>query len=124
MSSENPFKTPKEDPAAATSARSFSKTLGTGIVLVGLAVIAYGAVAFWLIQSLPPNGGGNGRLPSLYVMGLGIVVAVVGLVARDLRVGRKAKQPSGETRKGIPTGYGILFLLAILVIFFLVVSQL
>ncbi|MBN1911213.1 MAG: hypothetical protein JW818_15820 [Pirellulales bacterium] len=124
MSSDNPFKTPKEDSSSSTPSRRPSNVLGTGILLVGLSVVAYGAVAFWLIQSLPPNGGGNGRLPSLYVMGVGIVVAVVGLIARDFRVGRKAKGSTSEARKGIPTVYGIIGLLAILIIFFLVVYQL
>ncbi|MBA4032098.1 MAG: hypothetical protein C0478_14575 [Planctomyces sp.] len=104
--------------------RRASKGIGTAILLVGLMALAYGAIAFWLIKSLPPNGGANGRLPSLYIMGVGVVVAVIGLIVRDLRSNSKKNEPAGEASKGIPTRYGLLLLLGIVVMFFVVVSQL
>jgi hypothetical protein len=94
---------------------------GMAILGAGLAILAYGAVGFWLINTLPPNGGANGRLPSLYVMGAGMVVAVVGLVVRDIRAGGESQEGA---RRGIPASYGILGLLAILIILFLVISRL
>ena len=52
--------------------------------MVGIAALAYGAVAFWLVQSQPTNSA-DSRLPSLYLMGGVILVAVIGLVLRDFR---------------------------------------
>ena len=90
------------------------------VLATGLVVLAYGAVGFWIINTLPPNGGASGRLPSLYVMGAGIVLSVVGLVARDFRDGRISQ----EDTQGIPASYGILGLVAILIILFFVISSL
>jgi hypothetical protein len=108
----------------SNSIRCASKAIGTVILLVGLTVLVYGAVAFWLINSLPPNGGASGRLPSLYVMGAGMVVALTGLVVRDLGGRNKKDKPAGEVNKVIPTRYGLLLILGIVIIFFVVVSQL
>ena len=91
------------------------------MLTAGLGLLAYGAIAFWLIQTLPPNGPGRGRLPSVYVMGAGIVIAFLGLIVRDLRIRRKTKDASP---KGISTSFGILILLGMVIIFILVVSLL
>jgi len=124
MNADNPYEAPKDKAAAPTPTRHVSKMIGTGVLVAGLAILAYGAIAFWLINVLPPNGGANGRLPSLYVMGAGILVAVVGLVARDLHLGGKDNRSTRVSRKGIPASYGILVLLAIVIILFLVISRL
>ena len=124
MNADNPYEAPKDEVAARTPTRSVSRMIGTGVLVAGLAILAYGATAFWLINALPPNGGANGRLPSLYVMGAGISIAVVGLVARDLRLGRKDYQSTRVSRKGIPASYGILVLLAIVIILFFLISRL
>jgi hypothetical protein len=124
MNADNPYEAPEDTVAGSTPARHVSKIIGTCVLVAGSAILAYGATAFWLIKTLPPNGGANGRLPSLYVMGAGIVVAVLGLVARDLRVSRKEDRSAGVSRNGIPASYGILILLAIMIIFFVVVSRL
>ena len=104
--------------------RGVSRKIGTAILVLGLLILTYGAVGFWLINTLPPNGGAYGRLPSLYVTGVGIVVSVVGLAARGLRFGREDNRSSEGSRKGIPTIYGILGLVAILIILVFVISRL
>jgi hypothetical protein len=104
--------------------RRVSKILGTTILLAGLTILGYGAIAFWLIKSLPPNGGTTGRLPSLYVMGGGIVAVLIGLALRDLRLGKKPPHSATAQKKGIPAAYGVVLLVTILVIFFAVISQL
>ena len=124
MNPDNPYEAPNKMSSTTSQRRRILIAIGTGILLFGLAVLAYGATAFWLINSLPPNGGANGRLPSLYVMGIGIVVAVIGLIARDLRVGNKGNASADVASKEIPTSYGILFFIVILIIFFVVVSRL
>jgi len=60
---------------------------------MGVATSAYGAVAFWILHSLPPNGGGSGRLPSLYVLVGGMAAMLLGLVIRDLRLRPADKSP-------------------------------
>jgi hypothetical protein len=57
-------------------------------------------------------------------MGVGIAVAVIGLVVRDLRARSKKNEPTGEAGKAIPARYGLLLVLGIVIIFFVVVSQL
>jgi hypothetical protein len=104
--------------------RSVTRSIGTGLFLTGLAILAYGAIAFWLIKSLPPNGGPTGRLPSLYIMGGGIVAVLAGLALRDLRTRDKNLGSTEGATKGIPTSVGMLILAMILVLFFVVVSQL
>ena len=81
------------------------KKYGTAILGAGIAVLAYGAVGFWIIKTLPPNGGPTGRLPSLYAMGGGILITIAGLVMRDYRGGSKSQE---GVRGKIPTSYGIL----------------
>ncbi|MEM8782298.1 MAG: hypothetical protein AAGE65_05505 [Planctomycetota bacterium] len=63
-----------------------TKTVFTGLLLVSLLVAAYGCVAFFLMNDLPPNGGPQGRLPSLYVMLGGIGGMLVGTVGRNLKI--------------------------------------
>ncbi len=63
------------------------RMIGTVILLIGLAVTAYGAVAFFLVQSLPPNGGPNGRLPSVYILFGGMAGMFLGMVVRGLGLG-------------------------------------
>jgi uncharacterized membrane protein len=98
--------------------------VGTGILILGLLVLAYGAVAFWLINSLPPNGGAQGRLPSLYVMGGGIVGVLIGLAMRVQRSERGSSAAPRGAGDHIPTRYGIALLVGIVIVFILVVAQL
>ncbi|AMV34945.1 hypothetical protein VN12_22655 [Pirellula sp. SH-Sr6A] len=104
--------------------RSATRSIGTGLFLTGLAILAYGAIAFWIIKSLPPNGGPTGRLPSLYVIGVGIVAVLAGLAVRDLRTRHKNSVSTEGEKKSIPTSVGLLILALMLVLFFVVVSQL
>jgi hypothetical protein len=121
----NPYATPTaSDPKPPDSNRRIARGIGTAILAAGLVVLAYGAVAFWLVQSLPPNGGASGRLPSLYVMGVGILGAIIGMVVRDVRLAGPARQPDGSSRKGVPTSVGILILLAIVIAAIVVIAQL
>jgi peptidoglycan/LPS O-acetylase OafA/YrhL len=116
MNTDNPYEPPSDLPTASTQTRATAKVVGTVILLVGLAVLVYGAIAFWIVPSLPPNNISNGRLPSLYVMGLGILVAVVGLVARDLRSCRTRNGVSNQAKKEIPSSYGILLVIAVFIL--------
>jgi len=97
--------------------------IGSVVFLTGLTVLTYGAIALWLIQSLPPNGGPSGRLPSLYVMGTGIVAVLIGLAVRDLRLGKKETDSAKPATKSIPASWGILILVLIIAIFVVLVSQ-
>ena len=123
MSDSNPYASPTEGKAATKSGSGWNK-VGTAVLVVGLATLAYGAVAFWIVQSLPPNGGASGRLPSLYVMGAGIALSLLGLTALGFRWSGK-ENPTGDTpRKAIPTSVGILVLLAIIIAVIVAISQL
>lgn len=64
------------------------RTIGTVILIAGGVLTAYAAIAFWLLKSLPPDGGHQGRLPSLYLLFTGFAVMLVGLVVLDFRVGK------------------------------------
>ncbi len=97
---------------------------GKFVLVIGGLILAYAAAAFWLFNELPPNDAIHGRLPSLYLMGAGIVIVVVGLIASDQRVNRRDKSPNEGSRKVIPTSYGIIGLVAILIILFFVISLL
>ncbi|GIW96263.1 MAG: hypothetical protein KatS3mg110_4304 [Pirellulaceae bacterium] len=99
--------------------RQLIRRVGTVVLIVGAVVLSYGAVGYWIIPSLPPNGGAYGRLPSVYVMGVGMVGALLGLVLRGMW--GRAPVKSGSSVSPL---IGIALLLAILVIFFFVVSRL
>lgn len=132
---ENPYQTPSSDPQAPNPPhQSSSKTgnssgmgavakIGAGVLILGLMVLAYGAVGFWLINNLPPNGGAQGRLPSLYVMGIGIVLSTIGLSIRGFRLSQNDNEASRGASKGVPSSVGILILIAILVVAGFVISQ-
>ena len=64
-----------------------SGKLGTGILLFGVVVLAYGAFAFFVNNNLPPNGAAQGRLPSLYLLFAGMAAMLVGTILRGLRRG-------------------------------------
>jgi hypothetical protein len=115
--SGNPYESPSSDLSAQRpSGQGSFNAIGTAILIAGLAVLIYGAVAFWIIPSLPPNDA-TSRLPSLYVMSAGIVTALVGLTFKGLQ--------GKPTKKGaIPTSIGIIVLLAIVIAFFVAVSRL
>lgn len=84
--SEQPFKSPQVDPAAPPpSGRSLRAVVGLSIFLIGLAVLAYGAVAFWLLRMLPPNTPSS-RLPSLYILFAGMGITLFGQTLRSLRL--------------------------------------
>lgn len=119
MSEEKPYQAPSQPEQSS----SLGQNLGSGVFFAGLAVLAYGAVAFWLITSLPPNGGASGRLPSLYVMGAGIAVLVIGMVIKSATA-PKGSPESGAATKTIPTSYGLLLILGIIAVAFAYISQL
>lgn len=122
MNSDNPYETPSEIASEGPPGRRTPKTFGTIILLFGLAILGYGAIAFWLINSLPPNGPRNGRLPSVYVMGAGIVITLIGLTIRGLPGGKKDSEE--KKVKGIRTTYGVLILVGMAIVFILLISQL
>ncbi|MDZ7618795.1 MAG: hypothetical protein U1E05_17455, partial [Patescibacteria group bacterium] len=79
----------------------------------------YGAVACFLI-SLPLTGLLGGRLPSIYIMGAGGILSVVGFAMRDLRIDAR----SGSAPKGVSSGFGILILVAIAIGMFVWIARL
>jgi hypothetical protein len=99
------------------------KTPGGAILALGLLVLVYGIVACWRVPSLPPNGGPRGRLPSLYMIGVGIVITIAGLAARG-GSRRGGSDPAAPAPRGIPAASGIVILLAILGGLFFLVSRL
>lgn len=123
MCSDNSRNVSVNDSQASTSCRYVLRRIGTAVLVAGLAVLAYGAVAFWLINNLPPNGGAWGRLPSVYVMGVGMVVALFGLTAREFRFRRKVDSSGKVTCRGIPTWLGVLVFLVIAALLVFVISR-
>jgi hypothetical protein len=63
-----------------------TRKFGNGILLISAIVAVYGALAFFLITSLPPNGEAYGRLPSLYILFGGISGMLVGIAFGGLRL--------------------------------------
>ncbi|MEM6391814.1 MAG: hypothetical protein AAF797_03490 [Planctomycetota bacterium] len=61
------------------------KFVFTAVLVTGALATVYGALAFFVLQALPPNGSGS-RLPSLYVMFTGMGVMLVGAVGRNFRL--------------------------------------
>ena len=96
----NPYATPTAGDQRPQDRKGHrvARAIGTAILAAGLVVLTYGAVAFWLIKSLPPNGGSSGRLPSLYVIGAGIIAAIIGMAVRDLRWAGRAKKHDRSNR--------------------------
>ncbi len=119
----NPYAAPSAPDESPPSGerRRVARAIGTAILAAGLVVLTYGAVAFWVIRSLPPNGGPSGRLPSLYVMGVGILAVIIGLAVRGSRSARQAEEPDGP--KTIPTSMGILVLLAMVIAAIVAISR-
>jgi hypothetical protein len=78
MTAENPYKSPESATKTTTSRSGIAAKLGTAMLVIGLAALAYGAFTFWIMPSLPPNTAWSGRLPSLYCMGAGIFAALIG----------------------------------------------
>jgi hypothetical protein len=97
--------------------------IGTAILAAGLALLSYGAAGFWLINALPPNGGIYGRLPSIYVICAGSVIAVAGLSMRGLRFGKRGDLPGSGSSKRIPAAYGIVVLVALVAALFIAILR-
>lgn len=124
MNSPNPYETTDRATAAPVPKRRLSRLVGAIVLAVGLIVLAYGVTAFWLLTSLPPNGGAYGRLPSLYLMLGGIVTTLIGLATRP-SAGRPANYDSSSGAfPSIRSRYGLLLILLIIIILFGVVSRL
>lgn len=123
MNANNPYESSETPAEHSSPPRPLRKTAGTAILIIGLMILAYGATAFWLLNFLPPNGGPTGRLPSLYVIGVGIITAIVGLVVRDLRGGRGSRS-TNDARHGIPTSYGIMGIVVVVILLIFVISRL
>lgn len=60
--------------------------IGTTILVIGILIATYGGIAFFIVNSLPPNGGENGRLPSLYLLLGGMAAMLVGTIVRGLNI--------------------------------------
>jgi drug/metabolite transporter (DMT)-like permease len=58
---------------------------GNLVFAVGSILTIYAALAFFLLQSLPPNTPAS-RLPSLYLLFTGMVILLVGAVARNFKL--------------------------------------
>lgn len=123
MNSNNPYESPTPAPSPPSPTSKKLRLLATCVMVLSLALLAYGAVGFWLVPSLPPNGGVNGRLPSVYVMGVGILATMVGLVLRSLASPTAAEDSSG-TKKTFLSRYGLVLLIVIMIVVGFVISRL
>ena len=89
----NPYASPESasDPHTAPppAKGSVRRQLGSVIFALGLLTTLYGATAFWLVKTLPPNGGPSGRLPSLYLLAVGMGAMLLGLAIRNLQVKKR-----------------------------------
>src|SRR5438128_772211 len=113
----NPYESPQSEATPPRTPKTIATRIGTAILVIGLALLAYGAFTFWIMPLLPPNTAWSGRLPSLYCMGAGIFAALIGLTLNSL-------QASPGKRASVPTSLGILVLVAIVIAFFFAVSRL
>jgi CDP-diglyceride synthetase len=92
--------------------------IGKFVLAFGTVTLIYGVTAFWLLPNLPPNNPVTGRLPCLYVIGVGIVATVMGLALK----GNPKIDPNSKT-KTLSPAVGIAILLAMVGLLFVVVSQ-
>lgn len=99
------------------------RKIGTAVFAVGLLILADGAVGFWLINALPPNGGASGRLPSLYILGAGMIVTLLGLALRGIPSAWQKDPTDPASKKSIPTSYGLLLILTILLVVIFLISR-
>jgi hypothetical protein len=84
--SPNPYQAPQGNSTPPRSRAKIRTIIGLAILLAGLGVAVYGAVAFWVLQGLPPNNSSSGRLPSLYMLFGGMGLLLLGLTIRNLRL--------------------------------------
>ena len=108
---DNPYESPQAGPESRRNS-SAANNAGTTILVLGLAALAYGALAFWTMPALAPNTGWSGRLPSLYMlpnlymMGGGMLAAVAGSAMKSLAA------PQAE-KGAVPTRVGLLVIAAV-----------
>ena len=84
--SDNPYQPPEASSPAPQSGLPLRVLIGRVVLGLGIAVSAYGALAFWVMKALPPNNPIEGRLPSLYVIFAGMGAMLVGLAFRTSRM--------------------------------------
>ncbi|QDV25899.1 hypothetical protein [Aureliella helgolandensis] len=111
----NPYHPPEADTIHAVPRFQLRRKFGTGVFVIGIVTLAYGAVAFWIIPSLPPNELSTGRFNSLFVLGAGMIISLCGLAIRDTRV--KSKSGANSPGSGISTSTGLLVLLIVVIVF-------
>ena len=83
---ENPHKATDQSAGHPSRSLPIRAILGNTVCFIGAGGAAYGALAFWVFQALPPNDLISGRLPSLYLLAGGMALLLVGLTIRNLRV--------------------------------------
>lgn len=124
METNNPYESPEEDSLPSGPGRSALRDTGTGLLCLGLGLLVYGALGFWVFQTLPPNGGASGRLPSIYVMGSGILALLIGSGLRGMAGKVTGPETVGDSKPQVPTWIGVLVLLGILVTILVVIFSL
>jgi predicted amino acid racemase len=92
MNDSNPYKSPITNDSHGR-AKPLVK-IGTVVLIVGVLALGYGVLGSFVIRDLPPNVPATGRLNSIYVMGIGAIFSIVGLVLRDFRLSRGKKTPT------------------------------
>lgn len=112
---ENPYDSPRTESIHLPSRFELRRKVGTGVLVIGLGTLAYGAIAFWIIPSLPPNEFTTGRFNSLYVLGAGMIISLCGLAIRETRL--KSRPVADSPDSGISTGVGLLVLLIVVIVF-------
>ena len=125
MNTPNPYQPPDQNVSQPPSKRRVPQVIGIATLMIGLIVLGYGVVGFWLIPSLPPNGGIYGRIPSVSVMVAGMVTSLLGLMVRDFASRKLNSHSPNPTREksGIPTRYGLILILTIVIIFIVVIAR-
>lgn len=112
---ENPYKASSTEAPHSSLRMNLRRGIGTGVLVMGLLVLAYGAIALWIIPILPPNEPTTGRLNSLYVLGAGMIISLIGLAVRETR--RSTRTVDGSPESGVKTSVGLLVLFVAAILF-------
>ena len=60
------------------------RIIGTIILIAGVVATLYGALAFFVVNDLPPNNQIEGRLPSLYILFAGMATMLLGATVKGM----------------------------------------
>jgi hypothetical protein len=119
MTDVNPYEGPESD----NLSEGLAKKIGTFVATAGVLILGYGALASFVIPTLPPNAAHTGRMNSIYLMAIGAALSLSGLALRDLRLGRKKQRSSSSYTREISTGFGLLVIVSVVIFTAIVIAQ-